>query len=59
MAWNLAEIRNVSRILRIENFLAFHGKYYHPSNSYIFLYGNMDMAERLEWMDKEYLSKFR
>ena len=44
--------------LTYENFLAFHGKYYHPSNSYIFLYGNMDMAERLEWMDKEYLSKF-
>lgn len=42
--------------LTYENFLAFHKKYYHPSNSYIYLYGNMDMAERLEYMDREYLS---
>lgn len=39
-------------------FLDFHRKYYHPSNSYIYLYGDADMAERLEWMDREYLSRF-
>ncbi len=39
-------------------FLAFHKKYYHPSNSYIYLYGNMDMAEKLAFIDREYLSKF-
>ena len=44
--------------LTYEQFLAFHGKYYHPSNSYIYLYGNMDMAEKLEWMDEKYLSQF-
>ena len=44
--------------LTYEDFLAFHGKYYHPSNSYIYLYGNMDMAEKLEWLDREYLSRF-
>ncbi len=44
--------------LTYEQFLAFHGKYYHPSNSYIYLYGNMDMAEKLEWMDEQYLSQF-
>lgn len=44
--------------LTYEQFLAFHGKYYHPSNSYIYLYGNMDMAEKLEWMDANYLSRF-
>ena len=44
--------------LTYEQFLDFHRKYYHPSNSYIYLYGNMDMKERLEWIDKEYLSKF-
>ena len=44
--------------LTYEQFLAFHGKYYHPSNSYIYLYGNMDMAEKLEWMDENYLSRF-
>ena len=25
----------------------FHKTYYHPSNSYIYLYGDMDMAEKL------------
>lgn len=44
--------------LTYEQFLAFHGKYYHPSNSYIYLYGNMDMAEQLDFIDKHYLSKF-
>ena len=29
--------------LSYEQFLAFHGRYYHPSNSYIYLYGDMDM----------------
>lgn len=44
--------------LTYENFLAFHQKYYHPSNSYIYLYGNMDMAERLDYLDREYLSHY-
>lgn len=44
--------------LTYENFLAFHKKYYHPSNSYIYLYGNMDMAEKLQYMDEEYLSHY-
>ena len=33
--------------LKYEDFLAFHGKYYHPSNAYIYLYGNMNVEERL------------
>ena len=44
--------------LTYEDFLAFHKKYYHPSNSYIYFYGNMDMAEKLLWLDKEYLSQY-
>ncbi len=44
--------------LSYEEFLDFHRKYYHPSNSYIYLYGNMDAEERLNWMDREYLSCF-
>ena len=44
--------------LTYEQFLDFHRKYYHPSNSYIYLYGDMDMEEKLLWLDKEYLSKF-
>lgn len=44
--------------LSYEEFLAFHQKYYHPSNSYIYLYGNMDMAEKLDFIDREYLSEY-
>lgn len=44
--------------LSYEEFLDFHRKYYHPSNSYIYLYGDMDMAEKLKYIDKEYLSEF-
>ena len=44
--------------LTYEQFLDFHRKYYHPSNSYIYLYGDMDMKEKLDWLDKEYLSHF-
>ena len=44
--------------LTYEDFLAFHKKYYHPSNSYIYLYGDMDMAEKLTFLDEAYLSKY-
>ncbi|MBR6696797.1 MAG: insulinase family protein [Lachnospiraceae bacterium] len=44
--------------LSYEEFLDFHKTYYHPANSYIYLYGDMDMVERLEYLDKEYLSAF-
>ena len=44
--------------LTYDEFLDFHRKYYHPSNSYIYLYGDMDMAEKLDFLDKEYLSHF-
>lgn len=41
-----------------EAFLDFHRKYYHPSNSYIYLYGDMDACAELEFIDKEYLSAY-
>lgn len=44
--------------LTYEQFLEFHSRYYHPSNSYIYLYGNMDMAEKLDFIDREYLSQY-
>jgi len=44
--------------LTYEEYLEFHKKYYHPSNSYIYLYGDMDMEERLNWLDENYLSDF-
>lgn len=44
--------------LTYEDFLNFHRTYYHPSNSYLYLYGKMDMEERLTYLDREYLSHF-
>lgn len=44
--------------LTYEAYLDFYHKYYHPSNSYIYLYGDMDVVDRLEWLDKEYLSLY-
>ncbi len=41
-----------------EAFTAFHKAYYHPSNSYIFLYGDLDVDGTLDFIDSEYLSKF-
>ncbi|WP_427113201.1 insulinase family protein [Megasphaera sueciensis] len=41
-----------------EAFVAFHAKFYHPANSYIFLYGDMDIEKTLEFIDGEYLNKF-
>lgn len=44
--------------LTYEDYLDFHSRYYHPSNSYIYLYGDMDLEEKLNWIDEHYLSKF-
>ncbi|WP_300410189.1 insulinase family protein [Lagierella sp.] len=44
--------------LSYEEFVGFYDKLYHPSNSFIFLYGNMDLEEQLRFIDQEYLSKF-
>jgi len=41
-----------------EYFRNFHKKYYHPSNSYILLYGNADLNKELDFIDKEYFSKY-
>ena len=44
--------------LTYESFLERHSKFYHPENSFIFLYGQMDFEEKLEYIDREYLSKY-
>ncbi len=44
--------------LTYEQFIEFHKTYYHPSNSYIYLYGDMDMEEKLRWLDEEYLCHY-
>jgi presequence protease len=41
-----------------EDFIAFHRRYYHPENSFIFLYGDAELEKELEFLDKEYLSSF-
>lgn len=44
--------------LSYEEFLEFHRQYYHPSNSYIYLYGDMDMAEKLMFLDEKVSVRF-
>lgn len=44
--------------LSYEEFLEYHKNYYHPVNSYIYLYGDLDVQDRLDYLDKEYLSAF-
>jgi len=44
--------------LTYEQFLDFHSRYYHPSNSYIYLYGDFDVNEKLDFIDEHYLSHF-
>ncbi len=44
--------------LTYEDFVSFHKRHYHPSNSYIFLYGNADLEQELAFIDKEYLSRY-
>ena len=41
-----------------EQFINFHKQYYHPANSYIFLYGDLDIEENLKFLDEAYLSNF-
>ncbi|WP_123054546.1 insulinase family protein [Clostridium sp. JN-1] len=41
-----------------EQFTNFHKKYYHPSNSYIYLYGKMDILDRLNFLNENYLKNF-
>lgn len=45
--------------LSYEEFLDFHRIYYHPSNSYITLYGDADLDQELAFINKNYLSKFQ
>lgn len=45
--------------LTYEKFIAFHQKYYHPSNAYFFLYGDMEPLSCLQHIHEEYLCKFK
>jgi len=41
-----------------EMFIDFHKTYYHPSNAYIYLYGDIDVCEQLKYISEEYLNEF-
>ncbi|MCK5344313.1 MAG: insulinase family protein, partial [Candidatus Heimdallarchaeota archaeon] len=41
-----------------EEFIGFHKKLYHPSNSRIFLYGDGNIEEHLRFIDEKYLHEF-
>ena len=44
--------------LTYQQFVDFHRAYYHPSNSWIFTYGDVPLADTLKILDEEYLSRF-
>lgn len=44
--------------LTYEDFIGFHKRYYHPSNSYIFLYGDGETLEELNFINDNYLKDF-
>ncbi len=48
------EIPNLS----YEVFSKFYKDYYHPSNSYIFLYGNTNIEDDMKFIEDEYLNNF-
>lgn len=41
-----------------EQFENFHKRYYHPCNSYMYLYGDLNIEEYLRYLDEAYLSEF-
>ncbi len=44
--------------LTYEEFKGFHAEFYHPSNCRIFLYGDIPIAEQLEFLEDNYLKDF-
>lgn len=44
--------------LSYEEFLDFHRTHYHPSNAFLYLYGDMDINETLEFIDEAYVGKY-
>ena len=55
---NQVEILKYIPDLTYEEFLNFHKRYYHPINSYIYIYGNTDILRHLDYIDKSYLCNY-
>lgn len=45
--------------LTYEDFVSFHKRHYHPSNSIFFLYGNAPLEEELTFLQDRFLSHFK
>jgi len=45
--------------LTFDYFTKFYHKYYHPSNSYIMLYGDADLNQELQFINDNYLSSYQ
>ena len=41
--------------LTYREFLSFYSRYYHPSNAKLFLFGKMEVGEKLAYLDERYL----
>lgn len=57
--WNSGGNPSETPSLTFEKFLETYKKYYSPSNSYIFLYGDIDIESTLEFIDGNYLSRLK
>ncbi len=44
--------------LTYEDFIAFHNRFYHPSNGFIMLYGDGNMEEQLSFLQEKYLQYY-
>jgi len=44
--------------LTYDEFIDFHKKYYHPANCILYLYGDLNIDDFLEFIDRDYLSEF-
>ena len=44
--------------LTFEEFKEFYKNHYHPSNAYVYFYGDLDIDFYLKHLDREYLSKY-
>lgn len=56
--WNSGGDPEIIPQLTREKFIEVYNKNYTPSNSYIYLYGKLDILDNLKYIDGEYLSKF-
>ena len=57
-AYESGGVPDAIRTLTYDELVAFHDAYYHPSNALITLYGDLDLARFLTYIDSEYLAKF-